>query len=909
MAKTSASRAAAEKYPSIFQHSLVCLWEEDISALRELLRQWTSRKVPDLRAYLHAHPGLVRKGVRAIRVVDVNEATIQLYEAKSKAELLGALDSTLDPAALADFVELFVAIVEGRTRVEQESTARTLTGKKLNLLVRTSIPAPRDAYQFAVVNVVDFTEYMQLERKLKEERSIVRAVIDSVPDLIFVKDKEGRFTLANQQVALRAGQPSPDTMIGKTDCDFFPREIADSYRANDREIISTGVARQNVEEEIISAAGAHSWLLTTKVPLVDADGKVTGVVGVSRDITYLKEAQDALTFSEKSYRSLVEDIGVGIISADPTGIITFTNAMVGEIFGLPRGFSLGKRIKDFLTEEEWARVRTHIGQRKTGDRSSYEINVTRADGDKRRVHVTGMSQFDAQGNYIGNFATLLDVTDRYRAEQELVRQKALVQALMDNVPDYIYFKDRDSRFILNNQAHAEALGAHNPAEMLGKTDFDYFTPVHAQKAFDDEQRIIRTGQPMIDEVEEQTWKDRPPTWASSTKMALRNEKGEIIGTFGVSRDMTERRKMEEKNIRLAAMIESSNDAIVGIGLDDVVTSWNNGAEKIFGYTAEEMIGKSINPLLTPQITDQKPMLREKLQKEGHVVQMGSTVTRKDGKPIYVSTTISFVTDAERRIVGIACISRDMTSERTLQAQILRAQRLESLGILAAGIAHQFNNINTAVKGYLDFLAHDPSLPGGARSSVQEALKAVQRAVDITDRLQGLTNTSPASQETLNLDEAVPSMLLLFGERLEKEGIRLSVDIPQTPPVRVSHAMLEFIIASLITNSIQALIGCPSPSIAVRGRSEADFCCLEVRDTGCGISPENLPRIFTPFFTTKGEWAEPGSSQASVKGIGLSLAVCQSTVADSGGWIEVESSPESETTFRVWLPVAQPESDA
>jgi len=414
---------------------------------------------------------------------------------------------------------------------------------------------------------------------------------------------------------------------------------------------------------------------------------------------------------------------------------------------------------------------------------------------------------------------------------------------------------------------------------------------------------------MIDEVEEQTWIDRPPTWASSTKMPLKNEKGEIIGTFGVSRDMTERRKMEERNVRLAAMIESSNDAIVGIGLDDTVTSWNRGAEKIFGYTAEEMIGKPINPLLSPEITEQEPMLREKLQREGHVVQMESTVTRKDGKPIFVSTTISFITDAEQKIVGITCISRDMTIQRTLQAQILRAQRLESLGTLAAGIAHQFNNINTAVKGYLDFLAQDTGLPVSARSYVREALKGVQRAVDITDRLQGLTNASPASQETLSLEETVPSMVLLFGEKLEKEGIRISVDIPQTPPVRVSHAMLEFIVTSLITNSIQALIGRPSPSIAIRGRGEAGFCCLEVSDTGCGISPENLPRIFTPFFTTKGEWAEPGSSQAKVKGIGLSLAVCQSTVADSGGWIEVESSPSSETTFRVWLPAAQPESEA
>ncbi len=299
-----------------------------------------------------------------------------------------------------------------------------------------------------------------------------------------------------------------------------------------------------------------------------------------------------------------------------------------------------------------------------------------------------------------------DVTERVKAEAALARERAFLTALMDNVPDYIYFKDRESRFILNNKAHVRELGAKSPADVLGKTDFDFFAPQHAQKAYNDEQQIIRTGQPLVNAVEQEIWTDRPLTWVSSTKMPLLDDKGEIVGTFGISRDMTERRQMEEKNLRLAAMVESSNDAIIGIDLDDIVTSWNKGAEKIFGYAAEEIIGRSINPLLSLEIVNQEPALREKLRSEGHVVGLESTVTRKDGKTVNVSTSISFVTDAGGQIVGITCIARDVTSQRALQAQIIRAQRLESLGTLAAGIAHQFNNINAAVKGYLDV-----ALPG------------------------------------------------------------------------------------------------------------------------------------------------------------------------------------------------------
>jgi len=165
MGKSTTSRAAADKYRSIFEHTAVSLWEEDISGLRVLLKQWRSHAA-DLREHLRAHPALVRKGVRAVTAVDVNEATLQLYEAKSKTDLLGPLDMTLDSDAIGDFIELFVAIAEGRTRVELESSTHTLSGKSINLLIRAFIPAEGDPYPYMLVTAVDFTDYKRLEKSL-----------------------------------------------------------------------------------------------------------------------------------------------------------------------------------------------------------------------------------------------------------------------------------------------------------------------------------------------------------------------------------------------------------------------------------------------------------------------------------------------------------------------------------------------------------------------------------------------------------------------------------------------------------------------------------------------------------------------------------------------------------------------
>ena len=127
-----------------------------------------------------------------------------------------------------------------------------------------------------------------------------------------------------------------------------------------------------------------------------------------------------------------------------------------------------------------------------------------------------------------------DVTARKRAEEALTQERTFLSILMDAIPDYIYFKDRQSRFILTNKAHARAFGLRDPAEAVGKTDFDFNTKESAQVSFDDEQRIIATGRPLIDVVEKETWPDRPDTWVSTTKMPFRDANGTIIGTFGIS---------------------------------------------------------------------------------------------------------------------------------------------------------------------------------------------------------------------------------------------------------------------------------------------------------------------------------------------------------------------------------------
>lgn len=612
------------------------------------------------------------------------------------------------------------------------------------------------------------------------------------------------------------------------------------------------------------------------------------------------EAEAALAEQEKRYRSIIENLAIGVFIADKEETITFANPTAGTIFGAESERIIGRNLRAFLSDEDDTHVRAETSSRSQGRRSTYEIDIRRLDGEVRHVQVTASPRYDAQGKFVGTFGTMLDITDRDRV-------KALLQTLLDNVPDFIYFKDLEGRFTLTNRAHAQLVQLSDPSQMIGRTDFDFFSFEDSKEALEGEKLVIETGRAIVDRRERKMWPDRPEKWISATKMPLRNGKGEIIGTFGISRDITEHRRIEERNLLLAAMVASSNDAIIGIGLDDLVTSWNRGAEKLFGYTAQEVIERPITAVLSPDMIAQMSEHMESLPGENRVQRLESLVTRKDGSQAYISYSLSPVIDEKGSIVGLAAIVSDETQRKALQTQIIRSQRLESLATLAAGIAHQFNNANTVIRGYLDLLAGDKALSSTAQSNITEALKAVHRMVEITERLQGFTSAGAPGTENLRLEEVLPTFLQAFEERFQSSGIRVEVDLQETLPIRDSRTTLGFIVTSLLTNSVHALIDCPSPVVTVRtGRGEG-FSLLAVSDNGCGIPQENLKRIFTPFFTTKGEWAEPRSPQARMKGVGLSLAVCQSAVAESGGWIEVESVHGQGATFRVWFTAAQPQS--
>jgi two-component system sporulation sensor kinase A len=273
----------------------------------------------------------------------------------------------------------------------------------------------------------------------------------------------------------------------------------------------------------------------------------------------------------------------------------------------------------------------------------------------------------------------------------------------------------------------------------------------------------------------------------------------------------------------------------------------------------------------------------------------------------ISLTLSPIRDGSGRVIGTAAIGRDVTEQKAIQAQLYRAQRLESLATLAAGVAHQFNNINTVVGGYLQMLQMEKRLPARAAGYVEAARTAVQRAIDITDRLLALTGSAAGSTDTLRFEDLARAVLPLYEPRIEAEKVRIVLNLAETPPIRGDESRLRFVLSSLLGNALDALLDRPVRMASIRTGSTKDTAYFEIEDSGCGIPELDMPRIFSPFYSAKGEWAPTGSPQAKLRGVGLSLAISSTTISEYGGRIDVQSTAGAGSTFRVVMPLSRPGS--
>ena len=261
---------------------------------------------------------------------------------------------------------------------------------------------------------------------------------------------------------------------------------------------------------------------------------------------------------KERYYELFENANELVFTCGLRGHLTSLNKAGQRITGYSLPEAIGKSLTQMVAPE-YSALAERIIQRGDAQEAPaiHELEIVSKDGHRVPLEISIRFIHD-EGLPVAIQGIARDITERRRAEAALMEERHLLRSLMDNLPDYIYFKDRDSRFIRTNKAHAKVFGLSDPAQVVGKTDSDFFTDEHAQPAYTDEQEIIRTGQPMLAKEEKETWPDGRETWVSTTKMPLRDAAGNIIGTFGISRDITARKRVEKVRNAIYRISEAAN---------------------------------------------------------------------------------------------------------------------------------------------------------------------------------------------------------------------------------------------------------------------------------------------------------------------------------------------------------------
>jgi PAS domain S-box-containing protein len=483
---------------------------------------------------------------------------------------------------------------------------------------------------------------------------------------------------------------------------------------------------------------------------------------------------------------------------------------------------------------------------------------------------------------------------------------AQLQAIYDGAPVGLCFLDRNLRYVSLNQRLADLNRAPVSAHVGRKVQEMIPELFPRVQPF-----LLRALQgEAIEGVEvSKPYKPGSPdtTLLLSYQPAV-DEAREVVGISVAIVDITERKRNEEAQSRLAAIVESSQEAIVGNDLKGIVTSWNKGAEKIFGYRADELIGQSIRRLLPPGRESEVDETLERVRHGETIELLESERQRKDGRTIQVSLIIAPIRDSSNRIVGVSKIAREVTEKKLLERQLRQSQKMEAIGQLTGGIAHDFNNLLTVVIGNLSLMATMIDGNEAAMRRLKPAQKAAARGAELIRRLLALASKEDLNPANIRIDDAVQETIELAGRALGPEIKIVASFDPSVPPVYADAAGLESALLNLAVNARDAMPAGGTLSFhtqlsnldgsfpAVKaGELEAGlYARISVSDTGHGMSKETLERALDPFFTTK----------ARDKGTGLGLAMVYGFARQSGGTIHLYSEPGHGTTVSVYLPVAR-----
>jgi PAS domain S-box-containing protein len=468
---------------------------------------------------------------------------------------------------------------------------------------------------------------------------------------------------------------------------------------------------------------------------------------------------------------------------------------------------------------------------------------------------------------------------------------SLLEAIVHSSEDAIITKNLDGIITSWNPAATRIFG-YLPQEIVGQSILKLIPP-HLHHEEPVILSKLRAGEQIAHFETERVTKDGRRIFVSLTISPVRNKRGNVIGVSKIARDITEQRQTDIARSRLAAIVESADDAILSKDLNGIITSWNRAAERTFGYTGEEIIGSSILRLVPEELHPEEQMILGKIRRGEPIEHYETIRVTKDGRRLNVSLSISPLRDYSGVVVGASKVLRDITQRKRMEESLILAEKLSASGRMAASIAHEINNPLEAVLNLI-YLARSNSSNPEVQAYLNTAEGELVRLSHIAKQTLGFYREQN-SAALVSLTELVGTVLRIYSSKLQEAGVAVETRFGSARPVVVRKGEMMQVISNLVTNAMYAM----SPGGTLRVTTEDGTCdgrealVLSIDDNGRGIPAENLAKIFEPFFTTRGSI-----------GTGIGLWVAKQFIAGHSGTIEVESSTDATshgTKFLIRLP--------
>ncbi|WP_254061537.1 PAS domain-containing sensor histidine kinase [Granulicella sp. L60] len=469
-------------------------------------------------------------------------------------------------------------------------------------------------------------------------------------------------------------------------------------------------------------------------------------------------------------------------------------------------------------------------------------------------------------------------------------------ALVNSSNDPILTKDLDGRILSWNRAAARVFG-YEENEIVGESILRLI-PSDFHQAENELLRRLKVGE-TIDPYET-TWtrKDGADIPVLVTVYHVRNETGDVIGASKIACDLSERKRNDESRFRLAAIVDSADDAIVSKDLNGIISTWNEGAHRMFGYSAEEIIGQSILRIVPDELRHEEDEILRKLRAGERIDHYETTRRKKSGESVDVSVTISPIRNGAGQVTGASKIARDISDRKRIERLLIQSEKLAATGRMAATIAHEINNPLESVMNLIYLARQHSVVEGKVHQYLVTAEEELERVSHIARQTLGYYKDTGSPSEVA-LHALIENVLAVYNSRLTALGISVDLQFNDLQKIVVSKGEMLQVLSNIIANAIDSMRDGGSLKISTRKvlGSSGDGIQTVIRDSGTGIKQEHLERIFEPFFTTKGDL-----------GTGIGLWVARQLVERRGGQISVASSTEKEssgTTITIFLPLAFP----